>query len=109
MQAVEPREDEVEPMGYEVVNDILTGYASTLLASPLDPKKKRTSTYSKRIKSIEVLKQKKRKAVPSTSTLVTSAASPKVTKRSPAKKKLKVIPPKVFERKRKTRNNTPDS
>lgn len=84
MEAVEPREDEVEPMGYEVVNDILIGYASTILASPLDPKKKRTGTYSERIKSIEVLKHKKRKFAPSASILVTSAASPKVTKRSPS-------------------------
>lgn len=109
MKAVEPREEEVEPMGYEVVNDILIGYASTLLDSPLDPKKKRTSTYLERIKPTEVPKQKKRKVLPSVLAPVESIASPRVTKRSPAKKKQEAILPKVFERKIKTKNNTPDS
>lgn len=40
MEAVEPRMEEVEPMGYEVMFDMLEGYASTLIALPLDPKAK---------------------------------------------------------------------
>lgn len=40
MEAVEPRKEVVEPMGYEVMYDMLDGYSSTLIASPLDAKKK---------------------------------------------------------------------
>lgn len=109
MEVVEPREEKVEPMGYEVVNDMIIGYASTLLASPLDPKEKRIGTYSERINPIVIPKQKKGKVVPSTLTLVTSVASPKVTRRSPTKKKPEAILPKVFERKRKTKNEAQDS
>ncbi|XP_059078152.1 protein pxr-1-like [Cryptomeria japonica] len=93
---------------YMMIKENAKWYASTLLDSPLDPKKKRTGTYLERIKHIEVPKQKNNKVVPSALTLVTSAASPKVTKRSPEKKKPEVIPAKEFERKRKTRNNSPD-
>lgn len=35
MEAVEPRQEEVEPMGYEVMYDMLDRYASTLIMSPL--------------------------------------------------------------------------
>lgn len=89
-------------MGYEVMYDI------TLLASLLDPKEKRTDTYLERVTSVEEPSIKKGKVVPSVSAPVTSA-SPKVTKRSPTKKKLEVAPAKVFERKQKTKGNTPDS
>lgn len=83
-------------MGYEVVNDIIIGYASILIASPLDPKKKRTDTYLERIKSIEVLKPKKKDVMPVASTLVTFAVSPKLTRKSSAKKKPEANLPKVF-------------
>lgn len=53
MEAVKPRKEEVEPMGYEVMYDMLDGYASTLLASPLYPKKKRTETYLERVTPVE--------------------------------------------------------
>lgn len=46
--------------------------------------------------------------MPSVLALVTSA-SPKVTKWSPTKKKPKVAPTKVFERKQKAKNTAPDS
>lgn len=108
MEAVEPKKDVVGPIAYEVVNDILTRYASTLLASPLEPKKKRTGTYLERIKSSEVPMGTKGKAVPSASTPVTSAAKPKVTKRTPAKKIPEAILAKVFKRTWKTRNHSPD-
>lgn len=95
-------------MGYEVMHDMLDGYASTLLALPLDRKKKRTDTYLERIKLVEEPLVKKGKEVTSVSALVTST-SPKVTKWSLAKKKLEVAPAKVFERKQKTKSNSPDS
>lgn len=108
MEGVEPRQEEVEPMGYEVMNDMLDGYASTLIASPLDPKEKRTNTYLERVTPVQEPSVKKGKTVPLALTLVTKT-SPKVTKRSPAKKKPEATPAKVFERKRKTKSNTPDS
>lgn len=108
MEEVEPRKEKFEPMGYEVMYDMLDGYASTLLASPLDPKKKRTDTSLERVTSVEEPLVKKGKEVPLVSTPVTSA-SPKVTKQSAAKKKLEVAPAKVFERKRKTKSNSLDS
>lgn len=98
MEAIEPRKDVVGPMAYEVVNDILTGYTSTLLASPLKLKNKRIGTYLERIKSSEELKEIKGKEAPSTLAPVTSAAKPKVTKRSLAKKKPEAISAKVFKR-----------
>lgn len=79
MEAVEPRQEEVEPMGYEVMYYMLDGYASTLIASPLDPKAKRTGTYLERVALVEELPEKKGKVVPSASIPVT-VASPKVTK-----------------------------
>ncbi|WP_258316880.1 hypothetical protein, partial [Escherichia coli] len=51
---------------------------------------------------------KKAKTVPVASAPVTTA-TPKVTKQSPAKKKLEATPAKVFKRKRKTRNTSPNS
>lgn len=116
MEVVEPRQEEVEPMGYEVMYDMLEGYASTLIASPLDPKAKRIRTYLERVTPVEEPSAKKGKepsvkkpkAVPAASTPITTT-TPKVTKQSPAKKKPKVAPAKVFERKRKTRNTSPDS
>lgn len=86
MEVVEPRQEEVEPMGYEVMYDMLDGYASTLLTSPLDPKAKRTDTYFERVTLVEEPSIKKGKAMPSVSALITTT-SPKVTKRSPSKKK----------------------
>lgn len=108
--------EEVEPMGYEVMYDMLEGYASTLIASPLDPKEKRTGTYLERIAPAEEppavkekeLAVKKAKAMPAVSAPVTTA-TPRVTKRSPTKKKPEAAPAKVFERKRKTKSNSPDS
>lgn len=116
MEAVEPRMEEVEPMGYEVMYDMLEGYASTLIASPLDPKAKRTGTYLERIAPAEepFVKKgkepttKKAKAVPIALASATTA-TPRVTKRSPTKKKLEVTPAKFFERKRKTKINESDS
>lgn len=64
MEAVEPRQEEVEPMGYEVMYDMLDGYASTLIASPLDSKEKRTDTYLERIALVEESPEKKGKVVP---------------------------------------------
>lgn len=61
-----------------------------------------------RVTPVEDPTVKKGKAVPSVSAPVTSA-SLKVTKRSPVKKKPEVAPTKVFERKRKTKNNSPES
>lgn len=61
MEVVEPRMEEVEPMGYEVMFDMLEGYASTLIASPLDPKAKRTGTYLERIALVEEPSVKKGK------------------------------------------------
>lgn len=84
---------------------MLIGYASTLLASPLDAKKKRTGTYLERVTPIEEPKKNKGKAVPSVSTPITST-NLKVTKRSPAKKKPKIIPKKFFERKWKSKNHS---
>lgn len=116
MEVVEPRQEEVEPMGYEVMYDMLEGYASTLIVSPLDPKAKRTRTYLERVTLVEEPSAKKgkepvvkkAKAMSTTSTSVTTT-SPKVTKWSSAKKKPEAAPAKVFERKRKTKGNTPDS
>lgn len=39
MEAIEPRQDEMEDMSYEFNYDLLIGYANKLLASPLDKKK----------------------------------------------------------------------
>lgn len=39
MQAIEPREEEMEDMSYEVNLDLLVAYANTLLAQPKDKKK----------------------------------------------------------------------
>lgn len=36
MKAIEPREEDMEDMSYEVNHDLLVGYANTLLASPID-------------------------------------------------------------------------
>lgn len=116
MEVVEPRMEEVEPMGYEVMYDMLEGYASTLIASPLDPKAKRIGTYLERIalakepsvKKGKELVAKKAKAVPAASTPATTA-TPRVTKRSLAKKKSEVTLAKVFKRKRKTKTNELDS
>lgn len=108
MEAVEPRQEEVELMGYEVMYDMLDGNTSTLPTSPLDPKEKRTDTYLERVTPVEEPSVKKGKAVPSVSAPVT-IASPKVIKQSLAKKKLEVAHAKVFERKRKTKDTTPNS
>lgn len=45
MEAIEPREDEMDEMSYEFNYDLLIGYANNLLASPKDKKKKRLGTY----------------------------------------------------------------
>lgn len=39
MQAIEPREEEMEDMSYEVNHDLLVGYVNTLLTSSIDKKK----------------------------------------------------------------------
>lgn len=44
MEAIEPREDKMEDMSYEVNYDLLIGYANSLLASPVDKKKTRLDT-----------------------------------------------------------------
>lgn len=49
MEVVEPREEEMEKMSYEVNYDLLIGYANNLLSSPKDKKKKRLGTYQERI------------------------------------------------------------
>lgn len=90
------------------MHDMLDGYASTLFASPLNAKKKRTDTFLEKVTPVEEPLVKKGKTVPSVSAPVTST-SPKVTKRSPTKKKPKVAPATVFERKRKTKRNSLDS
>lgn len=60
------------------------------------------------VKKGKELAAKKAKAVP-TALAPATTATPRVTKQSPAKKKLEVTPAKVFERKRKTKANEPDS
>lgn len=44
MEAIDPREDEMEDMSYEVNYDLLIGYANNLLASPVDKRKTRLDT-----------------------------------------------------------------
>lgn len=44
MEVIEPREDEMEDMSYEVNYDLLIGYSNNLLASPVHKKKKRLDT-----------------------------------------------------------------
>lgn len=53
MEVAKPKQEEVKPMGYEVMYDMLDGYASTLIASPLNAKKKRTDTYLERVTPVE--------------------------------------------------------
>lgn len=49
MEVIEPREEEMKEMSYEVSYDLLISYANNLLASPKDTKKKRLGTYQERI------------------------------------------------------------
>ncbi|XP_059068922.1 uncharacterized protein LOC131859327 [Cryptomeria japonica] len=49
IKVVEPGEEEMEEMSYEVSYDLLIGYANNLLASPKDTKNKRLGTYQERI------------------------------------------------------------
>lgn len=53
MEAVDPREDEMEDISYEVGNDLLIGYATSLLASPIDKNKKILGTYQEIIGQVD--------------------------------------------------------
>lgn len=37
IEATQPRIDQIDPMGYEVDEDILIAYIDNLLATPIDP------------------------------------------------------------------------
>lgn len=82
MEAIEPREDEIEDMNYEVNYDLLIGYCNNLLASLVDKKQKRLNIVEEKIIKAETSsaplisgkgKKKKVEQVPlvSTSTRVT--------------------------------------
>lgn len=54
MQAIEPREEEMEDMSYEVNHDLLVNYANTLLASPKDKKKAKLGIVAVQVAPIEI-------------------------------------------------------
>lgn len=67
MEAIEPREEEMEPISYEVENDLLIEYAFSLLASVIDKNKKRLDTYIDRVSQNEPSNkksEKKKKEIP---------------------------------------------
>lgn len=57
MEAVEPREEEMEEMSY----DLLNCYSSNLLESPKDKKKKKLGTYQERIAPAQPSSAKEKK------------------------------------------------
>lgn len=94
MEAIEPREDEMEDMSYEVNDDLLICYANNLLASPLDKKKKILDTIEELTAKAKTSsgkgKKKKAEQAPPVST------STRVTRSVQVKKELT---PKVYIKK----------
>lgn len=77
MEAIEPREDEMEDMSYEVNYNLLIGYANSLLASPVDKNRKILDTVEEKTTKAEtnnaqpsnVKGKKKVEKAPSTSSV----------------------------------------
>lgn len=61
MEAIKPREEEMEEMSYEVSYKLLISYDNNLLASPKDTKKKRLGTYQERIAPAQPSSAKEKK------------------------------------------------
>lgn len=93
MEAVEPKEEEIEEMIYEVNYDLLIGYANNLLASPKD-KKKRLGTYQERIAPAQPSSAKEKKKKVEQAPLVTTGT--RVPRSIQVKKELA---PKVYAKK----------
>lgn len=95
MEVVEPRQEEMEEMSYEVNYDLLIGYANKLLASLVDKKKRRLRTYQEQIAPAQpsTAKEKKKKVekAPSVSTGNRVARNVQVKKKPT---------PKVYEKKK---------
>lgn len=53
MEVIEPREEEIEDMSYEVNYDLLIGYANNLLASFVDKNKAKLSSVKEQIAQVE--------------------------------------------------------